>query len=223
VLKARQNDFFRLFEGWLQRFFRDAPRFIQAFANLSSSLQPSSVSAALSRGSREGLCQSLIPALKELRQAYLPGLKGLSGEGYETLRKVFDERPALRHAWTNDEAELVRAAGRDADDQWFSERSAEASFSETAVFGFPHKLEVVRRLGWKYKAHCGRFASWSSESISPGIRQPSSPSPVSRASTQPSTRERSAGEEHATHLIAPYGLNQNQREPQAPKRWTVHL
>lgn len=67
------------------------------------------------------------------------------------------------------------------------------------------------------------------------MRQPSLPSPVSRASTHASTSDRSAGEAHATHLMAPCGDSQNQRERQCSKRgkaqssrcsdglWTWHV
>jgi DNA repair exonuclease SbcCD ATPase subunit len=144
--------FFSWFEGWLQRFFLDAPRFIQVFAVIIVVLTGQQWFRLRSRVNRaRDLCQGLIPALKELRQAYQPGLKGLSGEGYQALRKVFEERPTFRHAWTNYEAELVRAMSRDDSDLWFSERSAEASFSDAAVFG--------SRINWKWFAAYPSFVT----------------------------------------------------------------
>src|SRR5216683_2314138 len=67
-------------------------------------------------------------------------------------------------------------------------------------------------------AHCGWLVNVKQRKNLSGMSQPSSPSPVSRASTHASTSDRSAGAAHATHLMAPRGLNQNQREPQGWKR-----
>lgn len=61
--------------------------------------------------------------------------RGLVPTGFQALRKEFETRTALTAAWRNYYKEILLQRNSDGDDEYWSEESAEAAFTEAAVFG----------------------------------------------------------------------------------------
>src|SRR5271163_4017976 len=70
------------------------------------------------------LCNELAGALAKLREDQPARRDGLPEEGYEALRKAFEDQPKLRPAWRNYDAELISQNGADGRDHCFCEGSA---------------------------------------------------------------------------------------------------